>query len=165
MSKKTIVTATLLMFVGASVAVLVIKEIRARQDIAQAPAGNSNEPTGVEADAPAKGRQVVAYYFHRKQRCDTCNTIERLAREVVDTDFAEDLQSKRLTWRTVCFQLPENEAYREQLDVHTPSIVLVETVDGKIRDSVALPDVWQLWTNEPAFKDYVRGEIADWLKG
>ena len=159
MRSKQIITIVLLVFVAASVAHLAVKTLRT------SPPSPEQVAAGPRADAPKKGRHIQAYYFHRSVRCTTCNTIEKWAREVVRTDFADAVGKGTLGWKTVNFEQPENQAYRTELKVHTQSVVLVEFVDGKVKDWEPLPDVWTLVDDEPRFREYVRGEVAARLKG
>ena len=39
----------------------------------------------------AEPSAVVVYYMHATFRCVTCNTIERMTRELLDTEFADEI--------------------------------------------------------------------------
>jgi hypothetical protein len=57
---------------------------------------------GVAADA------VLVTYFSSDVRCATCVRIERLTRECVERNFAPEIQSGRIQFRTVNLDGPGN---------------------------------------------------------
>lgn len=74
--------------------------------------------TGVPVESvPADVTQVL--YFHAKQRCVTCNAIEQLAREVVDS-----LDDARIVLRVVDFSAPENASLAARYEVAWSSLLL-----------------------------------------
>ena len=89
MKAKSGATAVLLAFVGVSVAYLIIQESPSKPS-AQSEPGRMGavrtesktpddvEPTSAEPDQQT-GHILIAYYFHRTQRCRTCLTIEAYA--------------------------------------------------------------------------------------
>lgn len=60
--------------------------------------------------------RVEVVYFHGKQRCATCLAIERHAREVVETSFADEVKQGRVVFKVVDISTPEGakvaKAYR-----------------------------------------------------
>ena len=52
------------------------------------------------AKSPEKDR-VEVVYFHGKQRCATCMAIEKNAKEVVNTLFANELKNGTVVFKTV----------------------------------------------------------------
>ncbi len=52
------------------------------------------------AKSPEKDR-VEVIYFHGKQRCATCMAIEKNAKEVVNTLFANELKNGTVVFKTV----------------------------------------------------------------
>ena len=91
MNVKRPLTIILLVFVAASVASMVLNEIR-RQ-----PANATPGRVQTSGDDPAP--KLIAYYLHGKIRCVTCNDIERSAKEAIEEGFGPELQSGRLEWR------------------------------------------------------------------
>lgn len=61
---------------------------------------------GIRQNANAQGatktnqkEYVEVLYFHGKQRCVTCNTIEKLTKEVIDKDFAQQLKDGKVVFQ------------------------------------------------------------------
>lgn len=67
----------------------------------------------------AKSGIVEVLYFHGKQRCITCNSIEQLTKQVVDS-----IASEQVVLRVVDISLPENEALADKYEVAFASLIL-----------------------------------------
>ncbi len=173
MKTKRIVTAVLLAFVGLSVACLVIQETtsapvlesgdRHGPSVESAPTA----PDGAEAESTEAGGQtghkLVAYYFHRTQRCKTCLKIERYAEEALKDAFPKSLDSGELECRAVNLEEPANEHFVEDFQLAASSLVLVDMQDGKQREWRNLERVWELVGNELEFKAYVEAQAMVFL--
>jgi hypothetical protein len=117
------------------------------------------------ADAPAAGdRQVVAYYFHGKLRCKTCVGMEGMTADVLKTDFPAQLKDRTIDWRVVNYDDEANEHFIEDFKLVGPSVVLVELVGGRQVRYRSLDRIWQLAHEEDEFRQYVRTQIAAFLK-
>lgn len=152
MKPKTIAAAALLLFMAASVATLVIKEMRAKP--APAP-----EPSGIVLP-----HKVVAYYFHGKQRCETCQKIEKLSREALESGFAEDLKSGRLERRLVNTDEPAHEHFVKDYGLKFQALVLSELRDGRQTRWVNLEKIWDLVNDPAAFTRYVQDAARVYLE-
>lgn len=58
-------------------------------------------------------------YFHGKKRCITCNAIEHLTKEVVDS-----LNNNKVVLKIIDISQPENEAIANQYEVTWSSLIL-----------------------------------------
>ena len=103
--------------------------------------------------------KVIAYYFHGRARCVTCKKIESLSHEVVASNFAEQLKNRKLEWQVVNAELPENRHFISDYQLISSSVVLVKYENGKQTGYKNLRDVWKLVNSEPAFRNYVKGEV------
>lgn len=63
--------------------------------------------------------RVEVLYFHGKQRCITCNAIEELTREVVDS-----LNNDNIVMRVIDISQKENEATADKYEVSWSSLIL-----------------------------------------
>ena len=161
MKSKQIITLILLVFVGVSVATLVVKQTRNSTSDAE---NTVDQPA---ADIITKENQVIAYYFHGNIRCATCNAIEIFSREAVNSGFAEQLSDNSLVWRPVNRELPENTHFNEEFELVTSSLVLVKIRDGRQAEWKNLGDVWntELLTDKDKFIQYVQEEVIQYLEG
>ncbi len=144
MNTKRVISGLLLLFVAASLVVLGVKQLQ------------STPPTA-EADG------IVAYYFHGKTRCPTCQRIESQAQEAVEGGFARELQQGKLQWRIVNYEEPGNEHFRKEYNLAAPIVVFSEIRDGQHVRSMDVPEVWQLVDDKPAFIAHVREQLRAFL--
>lgn len=155
MKTKGMFTVALLGFVAVSVAALVWKEVRT------APLAPT-DTRGV-ADRAAAGPKLIAYYFHGKVRCVTCNAIEATAKEAIESAFADELRNGRIEWRVVNYEEPGNEHYATDYRLAAPCVVLASMRDGRQESWTSLPEVWELVGDRPTFTQFVQERVAEQL--
>jgi thioredoxin 1 len=155
MKTKSALTFVLLGFVAVSAAAMVWKEVRTAPEAPM-------DTRGV-ADRSASGSKLIAYYFHGKVRCVTCNDIERTAREAIESGFGPELASGRIAWRVVNYEEPGNEHYATDYRLAAPCVVLVSMRDGRQESWTSLPEVWELVGDEAAFTRFVQARVAEQL--
>lgn len=80
--------------------------------------------------SPEKDR-VEVIYFYGKQRCATCNAIEKSAKELVDSEFSDELMSGNLVFRAVDISTPEGERMADMYEVAWSSLFVNKWKDGK----------------------------------
>ena len=174
MNAKSIVTVVLLVFVAASVIYVTIQESPAR------PAGESNsgqtddQRPSSEAPAPTEAtsaipnqqadHKLIAYYFHRTQRCRTCLTIEAYSEETLKGAFAAALATGELEWRTVNVEEASNEHFVQDYQLSSGALVLVKTRGREQEDWRNLDRVWELVGKELEFKAYVEAEVKAFME-
>lgn len=160
MKGKKILTITLLAFVLAGVIFLIFKETKSGRPQAS-PAGtvSGSKPQIKEQDKKSRGNEFVVYYFHGSKRCPTCNLIEKLTDKAVTENFAKQLKSGKLLWKSVNTDLAENRHFTEDYKLEYQSVILSQVKDGKEVSWKNLDQVWQLVRDEPAFLKYVKSEI------
>ena len=159
MRSKQIVTLVLLVFVVGSVAAMIYSEMKpapAKTD-AEKPAAGSQETSGKE------GRQVVAYYFHGNTRCVTCRTIEAYTEEALRLRFSDAIKDGLLAWKVVNVEVPGNEHFITDYQLHTKSVVLSEVHNGHETKWVNLSQIWNLVGNRDAFIAYIQQETHNLL--
>lgn len=101
--------------------------------------------------------KVVVYAAHMTFRCPECNQIEWFTRELLDTEFAEDLAAGRIEFHAVDYM--KNPAFARRYNISSSVIVVVRVVDGEEKDFNRLDDVWTKTRNMGDFMDYVRQAI------
>ncbi len=86
---------------------------------------NSIQPVANE------GNVVEVLYFHGKQRCMTCNAIEKETRQLVDSVFAKEIADKKLIFKVVDFSQKENEALAEKYEIAFSSLLVNDWTNGE----------------------------------
>lgn len=152
MSAKNLVAAVLVLFVVASVAILVGREMRESTAVDPAPAAEQ-----LPEDA------LVVYYFHGDTRCPTCRNIESYSHKAVQAAFAEELAENKLLWKVINYEEPENNHFATDYEIVSPTVVLVRTSEGKVADWRNLARVWELVGDRDAFTDYIQRETRSML--
>jgi hypothetical protein len=138
------------------------KEVGRRQAPTVVPPGPAPAPSAdAKAPAPATDK-VIVYYLHATFRCVTCNTIERMAKEVVETQFANALAAGYIAWYEGDFQVEEDLAKR--FDVASSCVVVANRVNGKETEFQRLDEVWTLVDKPAEFKEYIAGAIRKYLR-
>ncbi|MDD3953617.1 MAG: nitrophenyl compound nitroreductase subunit ArsF family protein [Lentisphaeria bacterium] len=154
---KIWLTRILLTFVIFSLGYGIGREITLRR-IAAPGAGSGN-------DSPAlSGKdKVIVYYMHTTFRCVTCNEIERMAKEVVEKDFATALAAGHIEWQEVNFQ--EREDLAKKYDIASSCVVVVRIENGLETGFQRLDEVWPLSEKPAEFADFVGSVIRKYLDG
>lgn len=130
--------------------------------VVQSPAEAAQPPA--EADRlPA--HKLIAYYFHRTQRCHKCLTMEAYAEAALKEAFPQALASGELEWYALNVEEPANERFVEDYQLTSSALVLVDTWDGQQTEWRDLARVWELVGDELKFKAYVEGEALTLLEG
>ncbi len=121
------------------------------------------ESSAAPAVQPSESK-VIAYYFHVTARCVTCRAIESYSREVVEQRLAGEIAKRRLQFKLVNVQLPENRHFVKDYQLFTKSLVLVRFEKGRQAEYKVLNDTWQLVGDKRAMQAYVEREVRDYLK-
>jgi len=122
------------------------------------------EPAQAAPVAAEPASQVVVTYFHTTFRCPTCLQIEKHTRDTVEKDFAQDLASKRVLFRTIDVQEAENRHFIQDYSLYSKSVVLSLVKNGKEIRWKNLPDIWKYAYSWDKFEQYIRSEIETFLK-
>lgn len=155
MNGRRLLSIGLLLFLGASVTYLIVREV-----VRETPA--TGTPEGEDpASLPKDG--LVAYYFHGQTRCPTCVNIENHTRTALESGFSEQLASGEIQWRVVNYETPAAEHFVEAYEIVAPTVVLVRLVDGKVANWRSLARVWELVGDRPTFIEYVQNETRSML--
>lgn len=81
--------------------------------------------SGKQAAADSKSAEVEVLYFHGKQRCVTCKTIEKLAREVVEDSFGREVREGKVAFRVIDISSSDGAAEAEKYEVAWSSLLVV----------------------------------------
>lgn len=112
--------------------------------------------------SPDKGNRVAVYYTHASVTCVTCQTMERLIRETLAERFADAMAGQVLTFQKVDFQQDKAFARRYQVVANAVVVSLVE--EGQEQASQRLDDIWNLYKDPVAFKQYVGNAIQSYVQ-
>lgn len=127
----------------------------------------AREPAAPVATVPrpvTKRATIVVTYFHATARCLSCLKIEDLTNATMTTRFAGPIAEKRVVWRVVNVDEPENAHFVKDYGLYTKSVVVSEVREGREVRWKILEKVWQLLGDPAAFQGYVEREVQDFLE-
>jgi hypothetical protein len=116
-----------------------------------------------QVDEIGKLNKVIVYYLHATFRCVTCNTIEKMSYELLNSKFEEQLKTGAIEWKQANFQ--KEEALAKKYEVISSCVVVVQIREGKETAYKRLDEVWTLLENKPAFNKYVGDAVTELLSG
>lgn len=158
MKLQKVVSQLLLIFVFISIGFALGRETN-RRSVNKT---NNETSTSVTTTNPSQENKVVVYYFYGAIRCTTCNKIEATAKEVVEKQFAHELNDGRLEWKAMNFQ--EHEDLAQRYNIASSSLVIVQKQGNKDGKFENLEEVWTLVDDKPAFVAYVQKAIKSALE-
>ena len=129
-------------------------------------APQSPSPVGEETARsmqPAQGDdKVVVYSVHMTFRCWECNQIEWLTKELLDSNFAQELTSGRIEYRSVDYM--KDTDFARRYNISSSTVVVVRFDDGQEAGFQRLDEVWTKSRNRDEFMAYVKGAIRSQLQ-
>ncbi len=139
--------------------------VAAPTDLSPAPPAAKAAVPVMPASRPApRPSTILVTYFHATARCMSCLKIEDLTNATMTTRFADPIAEKRVVWRVVNVDEPENNHFMKDYGLYTKSVVVSEVKDGKEIRWKNLDEVWQLLGDPPAFQGYVEREVRAFLE-
>ena len=111
-------------------------------------------------------QRVEVRYFHGKQRCITCRSIEKCAKEVLDESFASQQKSKKISMKVIDFSTEQGKPVAADHKVSFSSLFIVKIdKNGKETRIDLTRQGFQYAKRNPAeFKKIVKEEITKALK-
>jgi len=83
---------------------------------------------------------------------------------VVETDFKDELGSGLLEFKAINIDEKENMHFVDRYQIYIKALILSLVKDGKEVKYKNLDKIWEKVGNKIKYSDYVRKEIADFLK-
>lgn len=115
--------------------------------------------------AEPKKDRVEVLSFYGKQRCPTCRAIENLTQEVVESEYAEQINDGTIVFKVVDISLPENETLADKYEVSWSSLLITRWKDGQETVGDLTEFAFGNARNNPEqFKQGIRTKIDELLK-
>jgi hypothetical protein len=122
----------------------------------------ATSPTSNNSSAPADRVDVV--YFHRTTRCYSCRWLEAATNYTVNTYFADDLASGRLTFQVINIDEKENADIVKKYGAYGSQLFINSVKDGADHIEHAT-DLYPLIYNKEAFVTALKNKIEKSLNG
>ena len=121
---------------------------------------NAAEAKAKKAEAKTPADRVVVIYFHRTQRCPTCQKMGGYSEEAVVKGFAKQVKDRTVEFHYIDFQDKKNEALAKGYRVTGPALIVVKVVKNKPVEIVNLQEIWTRNRDKEDFFKYVRDNIV-----
>lgn len=112
-------------------------------------------------DTAGKPSVVRVYYMHATIRCASCNGIEKMTKNLLETQYAKELAAGKIEFVEENFQ--KNEKLAKKFDVLASCVVIAKIKNGKIVARQRLDKVWELFRKTPEFNAYLNKAIRKYL--
>ena len=122
----------------------------------------AEKPAGEGREAPES--QVWVTYYYTSHRCSTCKKLEAYSRQAIEKGFPAEIEAKRVVFRTLNLDEPENGRYVEDYKLVTKSLIVSLCRRGKEVKWKNLADIWKLVGDQEKFAEYVRSETRGYLE-
>jgi hypothetical protein len=109
--------------------------------------------------------KVEIIHFHGTSQCYSCKTVGAYAEETVNTYFADEVKSGKITFAHINAELPENRELAVKYGVTSASLWLgTYWKDGQFK-AVQNVEVWYKISNKEEYLSYLKGIIEQKLAG
>lgn len=117
------------------------------------------------AIADSKKDVVEVLYFHGKQRCITCKSIEKHTKDVLTAYFADQVKNGKIVFRVIDISEPANEKIAEKYEVTWSSLFINKWKGGKEKVNNMTEFGFSYAKSSPeVFKAGVKKKIEELLK-
>lgn len=113
-----------------------------------------------------QAQRVEVRYFHGKQRCITCRSIEKCAKEVLDESFASQQKSKKISMKVIDFSTEQGKpiAANHKVSFSSLFIVKIDKNGKETRIDLTRQGFQYAKRNPGEFKKILKEEITKALK-
>ena len=106
----------------------------------------------------------AVYFFYNDIYCSTCEKLENYALSTIQADYAGELSSGMLQWRTLDMRTSENKHYIEEFSLYSKSIVLVAFENQTITRFKNLEGIWDKVGEEMEYRSYIRENLKTFMQ-
>ncbi len=106
----------------------------------------------------AKSDALFVYYFHGTRRCFTCNKIEAQTSQAIAENYAAQMASGDVVFKSVNIEEPDNEHFIEDFGLVSSTVAMKKGDKSERFDSV-----WDLVHNPVEFASYIKAGAARML--
>jgi predicted small lipoprotein YifL len=140
----------------------------------EAPPGSDIPPDSNSSDAPPNSNdsgtlptpaeKVEVVYFYRAQRCTGCVYAETTSQYTLETYFADELASGKITFTSLNVEAEENAAIVGKYEAYTSSLFINTIIDG-VDHIEQVKEIFSVLGDDEAFIEAVKTKIEQSLSG
>ena len=77
------------------------------------------------AGNPVPAKKIEVYYFHFTRRCMTCNNVEKVSKEAVETQYAEKVKKGEITFKSVNLDEKDGEVIGAKYKIEGQTLIII----------------------------------------
>ena len=81
--------------------------------------------SGMFAGTPASTSKIEVYYFHFTRRCMTCQNVEKVSKNAVETLYPEKVKSGQISFQSVNLDEKAGEAIGAKYKIEGQSLIVI----------------------------------------
>jgi hypothetical protein len=132
--------------------------------------GCANQNSSISGDvlnnksADASIEKIEVYHFHGTNQCYSCITVGAYAEETINTYYSNELQSGKIVFSSINYDLPENKVTAMKYGVSGSSL-WIGVYDSTGFHHEQNTNVWYKISNKEDYMSYLKGIIDQKLAG
>jgi hypothetical protein len=111
----------------------------------------------------AEVSQVNIVYFHRTKRCYSCKYSEAQTRATLDTHFADELASGKITFVSVDVQDESNAAIIDKYGAYGPQL-FISVLKGDTESITEVQEFWDFIGDDDGFSNLIIDKVNEALE-
>jgi hypothetical protein len=86
---------------------------------------DANTTSNSSGSSAVTGKNVTVYYFHFTRRCMTCNNVEKVSKEAVETQYAAQVKANEITFKSVNLDEKDGEAIGAKYKIEGQTLIII----------------------------------------
>lgn len=78
-----------------------------------------------EGSSVVTGKNITVYYFHFSRRCMTCNNVEKVSKEAVETQYAAQVKAGEISFKSVNLDEKDGEAIGAKYKIEGQTLIVI----------------------------------------
>ncbi|MDD2530316.1 MAG: nitrophenyl compound nitroreductase subunit ArsF family protein [Bacteroidales bacterium] len=113
----------------------------------------------------AKKDFVEVFYFHRTERCATCNAIEEGLTSVLNTTYKRDIKKGNILFLSIDYEDKANSEVVDLYEIDNPTLLLIYNKKGKQEFVNLTDDAFTYARKDPAkYKKIIKSKINEFFR-
>jgi hypothetical protein len=131
--------------------------------VPSSPTESDNPTLPAITEPQAEVSQVNIVYFHRTNRCHLCKYSEAQTRATLDTNFADELASGKITFVSVDVQDESNAAIIGKYGAYGPQL-FISVLKGDTESITEVQEFWDFIDDDEGFSSLIIDKVNEALE-
>jgi hypothetical protein len=124
---------------------------------------NTEDIKSPSTEKLSKLDKIEVFLFHATRRCVSCINVGKYAKQTIDNNFGEEIESGKIIFKEINVDLPENYELTQKFQASGSSLFINVAREGKDNIEQDLK-VWMLIGDEKEFEAYFKNKIENIIK-